>query len=286
MKTAHSHNPTAFFALTFLITWLFWIPAAVMSRSGESDAVLGGLMGLGLLGPLAGSLLMFAICGASQLRRDFAPRLLELRRLRPSFLPVLVFLMPLVMVASILLSLLAGQSISQLTLASEFNIMDGSPLFSLIIPILAPALEEMGWGGYGIDSLRSKCNLFLTSLIFGMLWGVWHLPLFFIEGYYHHSLAEENIVYAIIFFISVLPLTFLTNWLYYRNGRSILGAIIFHVSTVLSAEMFLVTNQTKCIVTLVLTLMAIALVLKNRREFFENSGQATAATQRIAARAA
>jgi hypothetical protein len=97
-----------------------------------------------------------------------------------------------------------------------------------------------------------------------MLWSLWHLPLFFIQGYYHHSLVEENMIYALNFFISVLPLTFITNWLYYKNDRSILGAILFHVSTVLSAEMFLVTNQTKCIVTIVLMLFVAAFQLARR----------------------
>jgi membrane protease YdiL (CAAX protease family) len=268
MNTTHNYSPARFFALTFLVTWLCWIPAAALSRSGAGEAVLGGLMGLGLLGPLAGSLLMLAMAGDRGLWRDFASRLLDPRRIRAGWLPVLVFLMPVVMVAAILVSTVAGGSMEQLALTAEFNIMEGSPLLSLVIPVLAPALEEMGWGGYGIDSLRSKCGLFRTSLIFGALWGVWHLPLFFIQGYYHHSLVEANILYAVNFFVSVLPLTFITNWLYYRNGRSIAGAIIFHVSTVVSAEMFLVTNGTKCIVTLVLAVLTVLLVWADRREFF------------------
>jgi membrane protease YdiL (CAAX protease family) len=51
--------------------------------------------------------------------------------------------------------------------------------------VYAPAVEELGWRGYGMDSLRSCFSLFTASLYFALLWALWHLPLFFINNYYH-----------------------------------------------------------------------------------------------------
>ena len=146
--------------------------------------------------------------------------------------------------------------------------MDGRPLVSLLIPFLAPALEELGWSGYGIDSLRSRFNLFTTSALFGLAWSLWHLPLFFINGYYHYNILNENIVYALNFFVSVIPMTFITNWLYFKNNRSIIVAIVFHVVVVISSEIFMVTNQTKCLVTVLITLFTVELLIRDKDFFF------------------
>ncbi len=51
----------------------------------------------------------------------------------------------------------------------------------MVILFLAPTLEELGWRGYGVDSLRSKFSLFKTTMLFAVIWGLWHLPLFFIQ---------------------------------------------------------------------------------------------------------
>lgn len=279
LKPSHTYNPILYFTATFGITWLLWIPAAIMSWSGNNELVPGALLGLGLLGPLAGSAILLAKARDRELTRDFANRLLDLRRIRPASLPFIILLIPAVMVVSILLSPIIGQSLEQLSLTAEFHIMEGSPLLSFVIPILAPALEELGWSGYGIDSLKSRFNLFRTSLLFGALWAVWHLPLFFVQGYYHHSLSV-NAVYVVNFFVSVIPMTFLTNWLYFRNNRSIPGAIAFHVVTVVSAEMFMVTNQTKCIVTIVLSAIAALLVCVDRDVFFAGDTQRSETSSR------
>jgi membrane protease YdiL (CAAX protease family) len=50
--------------------------------------------------------------------------------------------------------------------------------------VIAPVLEELGWHSYGTDCLRSKMNLFKTSLVFGLFWGIWHMPLGSIRDYY------------------------------------------------------------------------------------------------------
>ncbi|MCC8164569.1 MAG: CPBP family intramembrane metalloprotease [Planctomycetes bacterium] len=268
MTRTADYKPLRFFLITFAATWLLWIPAAWLSWRGDDNLLAGALMAFGLLGPLAGSAISLAAGGNRELRRDFSRRLFDLRRIRPAFVPFIFLFMPAVMVVAILVSPVIGQSLDQLAVGAEFAIMDGSPLMSLIIPILAPALEELGWSGYGIDSLKSRATLFRATAIFAVLWAMWHLPLFFVKGYYHHSLWNENALYAANFFLSVIPLTFLTNWLYYKNNRSIPSAILFHIVVVLSCEAFLVTNATKCIVTVVLTAVAVVVLKWDRGTFF------------------
>ncbi len=100
-------------------------------------------------------------------------------------------------------SLLFGQPLDQFQLANQFMILQGQNMLSLGIMVLAPLMEELGWRGYGVDSLRSRLNLFKTSLLFGLLWALWHVPLFFIQGYYQNTLWNTSLVYVANFFISI-----------------------------------------------------------------------------------
>ena len=275
MTFQNNYKPGRFFGLTFLITWVCWFAAAWLSYIPGAGLAAGGLMGLGLLGPLAACLIMLAGSKSRALWRDFGGKLLNIRLIKPVYLPMIFLFMPAAIVAAIILSVLFGQSLEQLRLASEISIMDGRPLLSLIIPFLAPALEELGWSGYGIDSLKSRYHHFRTAIVFGLLWSLWHLPLFFVQGYYHYNILRESPVYALNFFISVIPLTILTNWLYFKNGRSIIAAIVFHVVVVMSSELFMVTNQTKCLVTVVISLFAAWVIMRDRSFFFSDSGRLT-----------
>lgn len=268
MIEGYVYRPFKFFFITFLITWTTWFQAAYLSYRPGGEGLEGALMGLGLLGPLAAALLMILGSQNLMLKRDFRNKIFNCKLIKPVYIPVILFLMPAVMVISILLSVKTGQSIEQLRISGEFDIMGGHPVLSLIIPFLAPALEELGWSGYGIDSLRKKYNIFTATIIFAIVWAVWHLPLFFIKGYYHYNLLQDNLIYALNFFVSVIPMTIITNWLYYRNHRSVIAAIIFHAIVVVSSEIFQVVNFTKCIVTVVLAVIAIIIVRFEKDLFF------------------
>jgi len=40
--------------------------------------------------------------------------------------------------------------------------------------------EKWGWRGYVLDKLQARWSAFVSSVVLGVLWGAWHLPLFFI----------------------------------------------------------------------------------------------------------
>ncbi len=130
----------------------------------------------------------------------------------------------------------------------------------LPIIILAPTFEELGWRSYGMDSLRATFGMMTATLLFAVLWGVWHVPLFFIDHNYQHGLLEIGPIYVANFFVSVLPAAILTNWLYYKNNRSILAAILFHGTLVATSEALQTEQFTKCIVTGVLLAISIVII--------------------------
>ena len=144
---------------------------------------------------------------------------------------------------------------------------------TFLILILAATFEELGWRGYGLDSLHNKYSYFKASIIFGVLWACWHLPLFFITGLYQYEIAHENILYAVNFILSIIPLAVLVNFVYRINNKSITAIILFHFFINLSQEALNITQNTKCIESIVLTIFALIVVLLNRSMFFDKKSR-------------
>ncbi len=189
-------------------------------------------------------------------------------RIKPlSILAAIIGFMAIVAL-SILLSTLFGQSLDQFAFTKDFS-FSVAGTSALLTILLAAVIEEVGWRGYGEDSVASYFSWFTESIIFGFVWALWHLPLFWIEGTYHYGLKELGFVYVLNFLVSVMPMGFLTTWVYVKNNRSMLACIIFHLFVNTMQEKIAMTPQTKCVETIVVFLAATLVVLTNREMFFE-----------------
>ena len=96
--------------------------------------------------------------------------------------------------------------------------------FILILLIGGPLGEEFGWRGLALPSLEARFSPLWASLILGVIWAVWHLPLFFISGSAQSSLPFG--LYALL----TIPLTILITWVYHGSGNSLLMVMLFHAA--------------------------------------------------------
>lgn len=101
--------------------------------------------------------------------------------------------------------------------------MDSLPTIIPLI-ILGPLSEEYGWRGFAIKRLLNRFNANLTSLIIGLIWSLWHLPLFFTLG---SSQYESNMPF-LVFLITVTSISFVFTYVYIQTNRSLFSAIFFH----------------------------------------------------------
>ncbi|EKE09811.1 MAG: hypothetical protein ACD_16C00104G0007 [uncultured bacterium] len=270
MKLSYKYKPVRFFLITFLGTWISEFIAAYFSYQKGMEAFQLIFIILGMFAPFIATLIMIYGSKNLDLIKDFWDRL-RLYRIKVSFLPMILLLMPCVLLLATALSLLFGQSIDQFALSSTYRVMQGSSMLSLLIIFLAPLMEELGWRGYGVDSLRSYFNLFKTTMLFAVLWAMWHVPLFFINGYYQNELWNTSIIYVINFFISILPAAILINWVYYKNNRSIIAAFLLHLMLNLFSVLFQTEQFTKCIVTILLLIVSLIVITKDKKFFFNNN---------------
>ncbi len=269
------YKPSQFFIITFVITWISWFLAAFFSyqSSGESLYILFLLPGL--VAPFATALWMIQRSNSAVLKSDFKNRLFNLRLVRPISIIPMILIMPTAILISVGISLIFGGSIYQLQLAEGFSFSVGFvPV--LIVLILAASFEELGWRSYAMESLNVRRNYFHATLVFAILWAAWHFPLFFIKGYYHNQIANENILFGINFMVSIIPTAFIISWLCRLNRGSILIAILFHFFINICQEALQITQTTKCIETIILFLVAAIIVLLNKTMFFEKSMESKA----------
>ena len=264
----YKYRPVRFYVTCFAVTWAFWITAAFVSRSEHDNGISSLLMLFGLISPAVTAVITVLTSGNKALKEDLKRKLVGFYRIRPLNIAAAVVVFMGIVALSILLSLLAGQSLNQFAFTEDFSFSIGGTSALLTI-LLAAVIEEVGWRGYGEDSVASYFSWFTESIIFGSVWALWHLPLFWIEGTYHYGLKELGIGYVLNFLISVNPLGFLTTWVYVKNNRSMLACIIFHLFVNTMQEKIAMTPQTKCVETMVVLLAAVVVVLTNKEMFFE-----------------
>lgn len=270
MKEPYIYKPVRFFIITNAIMWSTWLIAAYFSyHPGGWASGLVSIFGVaGLISPLATALWMISASDSPELKQNFYDRLLNLKLIKLWTIPAIFLIMPAAMVISVALScVLFKEPLGQLA------IVKASPFAAGIIPaqlllILAPVIEELGWKGYGMESLRGRRNFFTATLIFAALWAFWHGPTFFVHDYYQNMLIRTNPLFALNFIISFFPATIIFNWLWYKNRGSILTAILCH--GIIDFQGILQMGQiAKCIETIVLAIIATIVVCLNKKMFFE-----------------
>jgi membrane protease YdiL (CAAX protease family) len=268
------YRPFKFFLITTLITWAMWLAAAYFSFHEALTAYKYVFVILGLVVPFAVAMFMIYGSGNDALKRDFKNRLFNLKLIKPKYLLIILLTIPVTAVLAVAVSLLFGQPITQFALSPGVSLAGFAGVQLLISVILAPPFEETGWRGYGVDSLRKKGrSLFISTLIFAGLWALWHVPLFFIKGYYHYEMLHTSIIYALNFIASVFALAFLANWIFYRNSRSIPGNILFHIMPNLCLSIFQIAEFTKCIVTVILLLFSAIVFFRFKSWWLDRTAQ-------------
>lgn len=259
------YQPKRFYCTVYAITWFFWLLAILIQESFLRTVFLG----LGLIVPSTVAVITVFRSGSPPLKEDFQKKLVGFYRLRPLNILFAVLVFSTIVAVSILLSTLFGQSLSQFAFTDDFSFSGAGVSSALLTILAASSIEELGWRGYGEDSIAQYCTWWKESLIFGVVWPLWHLPLFWIPGMYHYGLRKLGLGYVINFFVSGMPLGFLTTWVYLRNNRSMLANIIFHLFVNFMQERIAMTPETKCVETVVTYVAAAIIVTRNRNIFFE-----------------
>ena len=259
----YKYKPVLFFALAYVFTWIFWIPAIYLP---ESISPL--LMLIGLMAPAIVSTVFIMASGSDLLKQDFKNKIIGFYKVKWLNVVWAVIVFAIVIVCSILLSLFFGQSLDQFSFTENFPFTGVGIAGAFLTITIASIIEEVGWKGYCEDSIGNYMNWFWESMIFGVLWSFWHFPLIFISGTYQAGLMV-NPLYVVNFFLSGIPMGFVITWVYLESDRSILACMIFHFFVNFMQEKIALTPETKCLETIVITVLTVIIVMAKKDMFFE-----------------
>jgi CAAX protease family protein len=203
----------AFFALTYGVTALLWLPAI---RSGQPLSVLlQGREALPLVvATIVPSLVAIFLSGLEGHWRGIRGLLSQAVRWRfgVGWYALAIFLPPAVWAVSLALGRILGA---------------GAPVVQLDVLIpLAAIGEELGWRGYALPRLQLHMRPLPASLLIGVLWAGWHLP-------YYAFPDAHPLPFAIdfaLFSAAIISESVLATWIYNSTGSSVLATMLYHHS--------------------------------------------------------
>ncbi len=254
-------NPWRFFALAIGLSWLLWLPAVL---SGQNAMTFPWMLLLiaGGIGPATAEVVLIARNRDRAQWQDYWQRVLDFRRIGAGWYAVILLTSPVLNGIAILLSfLLAGEQpdfeTARRLLSQPWTILP----FAIFILLFGPLPEELGWRGYGLDSLQARWNALASSLILGAMWALWHLPLFFMTGTFQHNEVGFGTPGFWTFCLGTIVSSILFTWIYNNANRSTLSAILFHFSINFSGEFLTPTEQARFYQLLLLIITAVAVVI-------------------------
>lgn len=234
-KNDPPRNLVAFFAIAFAISWLAWLPSLLISNDLADLPDVAGV--LGILGPFGPFVAAFWLT-----RRDGGPSAVRAlwrrgfsRDFDAKWLWPTVLLAPATALVTLGVMAATGQEVRWSEGVAPIAIV---PTFALIL-LLNAAPEEYGWRGYALGGLLQRRSALGASLILGAVWGLWHLPLHFIDG----TVQEAVPVYQ--FVLQQMVLAVFYTWLFVNTRGAVSVAILFHaVANVVGAAVpYWVTEQ-------------------------------------------
>jgi len=124
----------------------------------------------------------------------------------------------------IILSLL--QLILYTTLGNRFDYSQFIKQLPTTLPLIiaGPLSEEFGWRGFLQKRVNKEFSPISGSIIIGIVWSLWHLPLFYIIGTSQH---EFNVPFF-PFMILIISSAFVYTYIYIKSNGSLFTAILLH----------------------------------------------------------
>jgi membrane protease YdiL (CAAX protease family) len=242
-----------FFVLAFAITWALQLPAVLAARGviAGPPPVLLGLVGVGAFGPMAAATIAARVDG-SGVRALYAP----LRRWRVGlgWYIVALFAPGGLFVAAALVYNALGH-------AEPLLYPPAGGAF-LLAAVVFPFGEEIGWRGYALPRLSARFGPLGASVVLGVLWTLWHVPMLTLQG-----VVEPELYAMFIAFLVGGSIVF--TWIYEHTRGSLLLAVLAHVGTHLNNPGHAMPARTTpmALHTAAYVVAAAALVLVDRAVF-------------------
>jgi membrane protease YdiL (CAAX protease family) len=207
---------TVYFTVVFLMTWTLWFAANAIS----TPVVRPLLFYLGVFTPgIVALALMYRERGANGVQQLLA-RLVKIDVGARWFAFALLFMASVKLLVAAIVRVTTGAwpafgdlPVPLLFAGAIFSTVSGGQIG-----------EELGWRGYALPRLSRSIGLGPASILLGVLWASFHLPLFYILG-------GDTVGQSFPFYLlQVVALSVAIAWVYMKTGGSLLITMLFHAA--------------------------------------------------------
>lgn len=221
------HKVIAFVITTFLFSWACWLSVFNDLKPSlfELDARTLSLFLLGAYAPSIMAIFFTAYLDGKEGVKKLFKRLLQWR-VGFSWMTLALIIGPIIYSIAVLLYAANGGHLGDI----NYGLLPWIPAVFLVSLFLGPLAEELGWRGFVLPNLDTKNKLISSSIIMGVIWASWHLPLFWavigtsVSGF---PVTFESVS---LFFLASIGCSFFYVWMFNKTAASVLVAVVIHLS--------------------------------------------------------
>lgn len=200
------HIISVYFVITYLLSGILFLPYALFNLDTSGFV-------LPQLAPGISAILMVRLTNS----RDGI--LTFIKKLNTWKVGLQWYIIAVIIPIIILIMRMVFSGIISDTSLVSINLSKMNLILSILPGVLIGAIgEEIGWRGFLLPVLQSRMNALKSSLVLGVLWGLFHFPI--VIGY--------GIDIFLVFMVYVTLLSIVITWLYNNSKGSVIITILFH----------------------------------------------------------
>ena len=205
MSVVRRYPLIVFFVLAYVFSWWPW-PLYAFGLSPSPIIAFG---------PFLAAILVLALTTGKGGVVTLLRRMVRWR-VRPVWYAVALLLPVAISGGAALLNVVLGASAPSPAELGAWSGLVPTFFLLLLVPGIGGAWEEPGWRGYALPKLQGGHSALLASLILGVVWAFWHLPLMVI-GQIHLSDQVYIVAWTVVF-----------TWVFNNTNGSVLIAMLMH----------------------------------------------------------
>jgi len=216
--------PIRFFVITFLWSWLIFIPCAILVNSGIMPQVSPlfskielPIAFLAIMGPAIGTCVSLRTINGKGAVKKYLKSFLSINFGWKLWASIFFISGISTFLAWIIPEFFGEDRVTPL-LQNVYIF----PLYLLLSTFFTGGQEEIGWRGYILPYLENRFGLIIGSLILGIVWAVWHIPLWFIPG------TSQSYMNFFAFLLSSIGVSYFLSWVRDKSNNRLLSCLVAH----------------------------------------------------------
>ncbi|MDQ3098947.1 MAG: CPBP family intramembrane metalloprotease [bacterium] len=207
-----------FIIISYGITWLLWLPLIIYTPP------LKFFHQIGSFGPFIGAFLTIILFDGLSGIRELVNKIMRF----PIRWILFAFLFPFILfiIASIISFFIHGTWVNYLLLFQSQEYPTIGIVYWILSIVCYGFGEQVGWRGFVLPELiKNGFNAVYASTVIGILWALWHLPLFWYPSSGFYTMSSATILG---WFMSLMLSSYLLTWIFNSSKKSLATVAIFH----------------------------------------------------------